>query len=128
MACGSTFLMRAGGWEGGGIVAASEATARWSKTKRGINDALNTEAKRMRPIQLALLAMAQVRGRGGGPLGRRTRRKRPRSRSETPYPTPPNPPRPRPRSASPRHPATVLGPPCVLHASLVSIYPLVNSR
>ncbi|GLC56046.1 hypothetical protein PLESTB_001058700 [Pleodorina starrii] len=60
MSSGSTFLMKAGGWDGGGIVAASEATARWSKTKRGINDAVNTEAKRLRPIQLALLAMAQA--------------------------------------------------------------------
>ncbi|GLI62437.1 hypothetical protein VaNZ11_005058 [Volvox africanus] len=60
MPCGSTFLMKAGGWEGGGMVAVSDATARWGKTKRGINNAVNTEAKRMRPIQLALLAMAQA--------------------------------------------------------------------
>ncbi|GIL69952.1 hypothetical protein Vretimale_10018 [Volvox reticuliferus] len=60
LSCGSTYLMKAGGWDGGGMVAVSDATARWAKTKRGINNAVNTEAKRMRPIQLALLAMAQA--------------------------------------------------------------------
>ncbi|KAG2425936.1 hypothetical protein HXX76_013309 [Chlamydomonas incerta] len=61
MASGATtYLMKVGGWEGGGIVAASEATSRWSKAKRGMHDGLATEARRMRPIQLALLDMAQA--------------------------------------------------------------------
>ncbi|PNW86121.1 hypothetical protein CHLRE_02g074150v5 [Chlamydomonas reinhardtii] len=61
MASGATtYLMKVGGWEGGGIVAASEATSRWSKAKRGMHDGLATDARRMRPIQLALLDMAQA--------------------------------------------------------------------
>ncbi|KAG2434989.1 hypothetical protein HYH02_011988 [Chlamydomonas schloesseri] len=61
MASGATtYLMKVGGWEGGGIVAASEATARWIKAKRGMHDGLATDARRMRPIQLALLDMAQA--------------------------------------------------------------------
>ncbi|GFR47594.1 hypothetical protein Agub_g9328 [Astrephomene gubernaculifera] len=58
---GPTYLMKVGGWEGGGQVAASENTARWGKGgKLGLHDGINTEARRMRPIQLALLAMAQA--------------------------------------------------------------------
>ncbi|KXZ54193.1 hypothetical protein GPECTOR_5g288 [Gonium pectorale] len=56
----STYLMKVGSWEAGGIVATSDNTARWGKGKLGVHEGINTEARRMRPIQLALLAMAQT--------------------------------------------------------------------
>lgn len=63
-----TFLLKAGAWEQGGLVAVSDNIARWAKGKSGVHEVINTEAKRMRPLQLALLAMAQVRrGSSRGP-------------------------------------------------------------
>ncbi len=77
MACvlKSCSRLQVSGWEGGAIVAASEATASWGKGNVGVHEGINTEARRMRPIQLALLAMAQVRTNSPPFAGARSKRK-----------------------------------------------------
>ncbi|KAG2482178.1 hypothetical protein HYH03_018877 [Edaphochlamys debaryana] len=61
MNSGITYLMKVGSWDSGGIITASELTAAWGKARSGtVAGGINTAASRMRPIQLALMAMAQT--------------------------------------------------------------------